>query len=230
MTFLELVNMARREGGAAGGQAPLTTLGGVLSFENTRWKNWIADSWRDIQTFKRTWTFMEREFTFQTTAGVQQYVAGTLSTPLTSFANWNRKTFRCYRTAIGYSDEQLLPFLDWETFRNLYQYSSMRTTQQRPVVYTIDPLKKLLLGPLPDDAYTIEGWYYKAPQTLVADADVPELDDEFHDLIVYWAIQKYAFYEAAPEALERAKSEGGPMLAQLTMDYLPSVTMGAPLA
>ena len=230
MTFLELVNACRRECGGSGGQPVLTTLGGALSYENARFKAWVAEAWTDIQTKHRTWTFMEREFTFQATAGVQQYTAATLSTPLTSFANWNRKTFRCYNTATGYSDEQLLPFLDWDTFRNLYKYGTMRTTQQRPVVYTIDPLKKILLGPLPDATYTIEGWYYKAPQNLSADTDVPELDEEFHMLIVYLAMEKYGFYEAAPEVLQRARSEGGPLMAQLEMDYLPQITMGAPLA
>lgn len=228
MTYLELVNMLREETGASG--AALTTLGGTLSRENTRYKNWINRAWGSIQSKHRTWLFMESAFNFQTTAGVQTYTAATLSTPITNLANWKRSTFRCYRTSIGVSDEQILPFLDWATFRDLYMFSTQGTVQQRPVVFSIDPDKNIVLGPLPDAAYTIAGYYYKSPQTLVADSDVPDVDAEFHELVVWQAMTRYGFYEAAPEVLAGANDEGDRLMNNLEQDYLPQITMGASLA
>lgn len=228
MTYLELVNMLREESGASG--AALTSLGGTLSRESTRFKNWINRAWRKIQTKHRTWLFMNQPFSFQTTAGVQTYTAATLSTPIADLANWTRDTFRCYRTSIGVSDEQILPFLDWETFRNLYQFGTQGAVQQRPVVFSITPSKQLVLGPLPDAAYTIAGWYYRSPQTLTADTDEPAFESEFHELIAWEAIRRYGLYEAAPEVLAVANDEADRLFNSLEQDCLPQITMGATLA
>jgi hypothetical protein len=228
MDFLSLVNMLREETGASG--AELVSLGGTLSTSTRRQKNWINRAWRWIQSKHRTWLFMEKAFSFQTVAGTQTYTAATLSTPITNLANWKRSTMRCYRTSIGVGDEQILPFLDWLTFRDLYMFSTQGQVQQRPVVFSIDPNKQIVLGPIPEDIYTIAGYYYKSPQTLVADSDEPDVDEEFHELVVYEAMRKYAMFEAAPEVLARANEEADELLAKLEMDYLPQITMGAALA
>ena len=231
MTFLELVNKARRECGSANSGVALLTLGGTLSHENARFKNWVIEAWNEIQRHKRTWNFMERDFSFNTAAGVQDYKNTDAAVGLTSFSNWKRDSLRAYLTATGVSDEQLLGFVDWPTFRNLYMFGTMATTQQRPVVYSIDFDKQLMLGPLPDAVYTIRGQYFKSAGTLVADGDTPErLDEEFHDLIVYKVMEKYGFWESASEVLTRGKMEGGKLMAQLEMDALPKFTFGATLA
>jgi len=229
-TFLQLVNDSRRECGAANSGVALATLGGTLSHEAARFKQWVVDAWVDIQRVKRTWQFMEREFSFNTTAGVQGYKSSDAAVALTSFANWKRNTLRAYLTATGVPDEQLLGFVDYPTFRNLYMFGNMATTRQRPVVYSIDPDKQIVLGPVPDAVYTIRGWYYKAPQTLAIDADLPLVDEEFHRLIVCKVMEKYGWWESAPEVLRRGELEGGRLMSQLEMDYLPKITFGATLA
>ncbi len=221
--------MARRECGASG--APLASLGGVLSYENTRFKSWVNEAWREIQRKHRQWNFMERDFSFQTVVGQQLYTPSTLSTPLTSFANWKRDSFRVYNTATGTSDEQIIGFEDLTVFRNLYIFGTNRTLQQRPVLFSVDTLKRVLLGPLPDAIYTVNGQYYKAAADLVADSDEPEaFDDEFHDLIVYKVMQKYGFYEAASEVLARGEHEGSILMTKLEADCLPKITFGPTLA
>lgn len=230
MTFLELVNAARRECGANNGNSPLLSLGGVLSYENTRFKSWVNEAWREIQRKHRQWGFMERDFSFNTTVGVQQYTAATLSTPIASFANWKRDSFRIYVTATGFSDEQILGLEDLQVFRNLYVFGTNRTLQQRPVLFAIDTQKRILLGPVPDLVYTVVGQYYKAADDLVADGEEPAFEDEFHDLIVYKVMQKYGMYEAASEVLARGETEGGRLMAQLEADFLPKITFGPTLA
>lgn len=227
-TFLELVNQLREESGTSG--PALTTLGGSLSQSTQRQKNWIVRAWKAIQSKHRTWLFMEQAFDFQTSAGVQTYTSTTLSTPITNLANWKRMTFRCFKTSIGVSDEQILPYMDWLLFRDLYQFGTQGVVQQRPVVYSIDPNKKIVLGPTPDDTYTIKGWYYKSPQTLTADGDEPAIDEEFHELVVFEALRKYAYFEAASEVIARANEEGDRLMNNLEADYLPTITMGATLA
>jgi hypothetical protein len=228
-SYLALVNQARVECGAAGAGA-LTTLQGATSQETARFKLWIAQAWTDIQRRHRDAGFMEADLSFQTTAGVQVYKASDAALALANFRDWKRDSFRCYRTSIGVADEQFIKFQDLLAFRNQYEYSSMRLTQQRPVVYTSDPHKYLHFGPIPEDVYTVVGQYYKSPVTLSADADIPAIDDYFHDLLVFAAMKKYALYESAPEVLERATEEGGRLMAALEAEYLPALISGPPLA
>jgi hypothetical protein len=230
-TFLELVNKTRNECGASG--ADLTSLGGILSKQNTLFKNWVIDSWTAIQRKHRRWGFMERDFSFTTVAGQQSYAAAALApTPLTSFREWKPETFRLYTTSIGLPDEQILvPITDLQSFRDLYQFGTMATTQQRPVAFAIDTDKSILLGCTPDAAgYTVRGKYQKAPQVLVADTDEPDVDDYFHDLLMFRAMEKYALYNAAPEVLARAQTEGGRLMNELEIEYLPRIAMPDPLA
>lgn len=229
-TFLELVNKTRNECGASG--ADLTSLGGILSKQNALFKQWVIDSWAAIQRKHRRWGFMERDFSFNTVAGQQSYAAASLApTPLTSFREWKPETFRLYKTSIGVADEQILvPITDLQSFRDLYQFGTMSTTQQRPVAFALDTDKSILLGCTPDDIYTCRGKYQKAPQILVADTDEPDVNDYYHDLVMFRAMEKYALYNAAPEVLARAQTEGGRMMNELEAEYLPRIAMPDPLA
>lgn len=233
MTWLQLVNRLRMETGASG--ADLASLGGTLSQESTRYKNWINEAWKDIQKAHAHWEFMLSDFAFNTVVSQQSYTAATLSTPLPNFKNWKRDTFRAFTTSAGFPDEQILGFLDFPTFRNLYQYGNMRTTQGRPVLFSIDQSKNLLIGPLPDVEYTVLGQFYRKAAGFAADADTPQstspsYDDDFDILIVWKALESYAIYESAQEVLTRALRESTRLMSRLENDQLPTMTYGPPLA
>jgi hypothetical protein len=228
MNYLQLVNRARQEGGVSG--AALASLGGTLSQESQRFKDWVNEAWREVQTHCAAWDFMRSDFSFDTTASVQTYVAGSLSTPLTSFRNWKRDSFRAYTTSVGFGDEQILGFLDWETFRNLYLYGNQRSVTGRPVLFSIKPDKSLVIGPVPDAAYTINGEYFRLPADLVGDTDTPTITAEYHMLIVWRALRSYALYEAAPEVLAHAESEIKRLMSKIENDQMPEITSGPPLA
>lgn len=228
MNFLQLVNRARNESGASG--PDLSSLGGTLSQESTRFKNWVNEGWQELQVHAQDWDFMRRDFTFQTTAALQTYTAATLSTPLTSFRNWKRDSFRAYLTASGFGDETLLGFIDYETFRNLYLYGPSRSVTGRPVLFSIKPNKDLIIGPVPDAIYTVLGEYFVLPSDLVADADTPGITTEYHMLIVWRAVRSYALYEAAPEVAVRADREIKRLMSKMESDLMPEITYGPPLA
>jgi hypothetical protein len=86
-----------------------------------------------------------------------------------------------------------------------------------------------LLGPKPDGVFTVSGQYWKKPQALAADADEPEMPDEFHMLIVWKALEHYALYESAAESLVRAQKEQKWYMNRLEIDQLPDVQMPGPL-
>lgn len=229
MTFLELVNRARRESGVSGAALSSVATDSALTAEGLRFKYWVIEAWREIQTQHADWNWMRKPVSFNTTAGVNTYAPAACN--VTDLGDWKRNSFRAYTTSMGYGDEQILPFMEYETFRNVYLYGNMRTTQSRPVSFTINPAdKSLILGAVPNDDYTVVGEYFKKPVDLSADSDTPELPDRYHMFIVYKAMSSYAFYESAPEVLERAQRGEKKMLTLLEFDQMPVLTSGPPLA
>ena len=225
MNLLQLVNQARVECGVSG-PALTTTLS--QTGESARFVSWVVQAWIDIQTSKEDWLFMRESFDFQTADGVWEY--SPTDTGLTDFGNWKRDSFRCASDLTLYRDEQLLNYMEWTTFRNLYRYANMRNTKARPVVVSIMPNKDLAFGSTPDGIYVIDGEYYTQPVTLAADADTPLLPARYQMAIVYRSMMYYAGFEAAPEVLSRGDFEYRRLYSRMEIDQLPTIVSGPPLA
>jgi hypothetical protein len=225
MNLLQLVNQARVECGVSG---PTLTTTVNQSGESGRMVAWVVQAWTDIQTSKEDWLFMRNSFDFNTTANVWEY--SPTAAGLTDFGNWKRDSFRCASDLTLYRDEQLLNYMEWTTFRNLYRYANMRNTTARPVVVSIMPNKDLAFGSTPDGIYVIDGEYYTQPVTLAADSDTPLLPARFHMAIVYRAMMYYAGFEAAPEVMARGDFEYRRLYSRMEIDQLPTLISGPPLA
>ena len=226
MNFLELVNRTRVECGVTG---PALATVQNLTGEAARIASWVRSAWVDIQTSKEDWLFMRATVTFNTVTH-QQFYTPTEAGIGSTFANWKRDSFRCSSVGQNYADEQLMNYMEYTTFRNLYMYGNMRTTYARPVVVTIDGGKDLGFGSIPDQAYVIDGEYYVKPIELSADGDTPALPSNFHMLVVYRAMYYYAGYESAPEVYQRAEFEFQRLMQRLNIDQLPTLVSGPPLA
>jgi hypothetical protein len=229
MTFLQLVNQLRVECGVSG--PPLTTVAGQLAgSENARMVTWIQTAWNDIQTSKEDWLFLREPFQFNTVSLQQIYTPVQAGLTTATFGNWKRDSFRCSSVGSNYTDEQLLNYMEWTTFRNLYIYANMRNTYTRPVVVTVDPHKNLGFGAIPDIPYVIVGEYYTQPVELTVDGDEPAIPSRFHMIIVYRAMMYYAGYEAAPEVMSRGEFEYKRLSSRFDIDQIPTVVSGPPLA
>ena len=226
MNFLELVNRTRVECGVTG---PALATAQNLTGEAARIASWVTSAWVDIQTSKEDWLFMRSTVTFNSVTH-QQFYTPTEAGIGSTFANWKRDSFRCSSIGQNYADEQLMNYMEYTTFRNLYMYGNMRTTYARPVVATIDGTKRLGLGSIPDQAYVIDGEYYVKPIELSADTDSPAVPTNFHMLVVYRAMYYYAGYESAPEVYQRAEFEFQRLMQRLNIDQLPTLVSGPPLA
>jgi len=225
MNLLQLVNQARVECGVSG---PALSTAQNLSGESLRMAAWVKQAWIDIQTSKEDWLFMRNSFFFSTTSNVWQYSA--TAAGLSDFGNWKRDSFRCSTVGFDHKDEQLMNFMEWTTYRNLYQYANMRQTYARPVVVSIMPNKDLAFGAIPNLAYVIDGEYYTQPVDLVADTDVPLIPSRYHMMIVYRAMMYYGGYESAPEVLSRGDFEYRRQYSRMEIDQLPTIVSGPPLA
>ena len=228
MNFLQLINRTRAECGVSGAATPLSTAQG-LTGESARIANWVNSAWVDVQTAKEDWQWMREPFQFNTVTQQQVYTpteAGVAAT----FGNWKRDSFRCSSVGQNYGDEQLMNYMEWTTFRNLYQYANMRRTYARPVVVSITPEKNLAFGSIPDQPYVITAEYYRSPTELSADADTPDIPERFQLIIVYRAMMVYGGYEAAPEVYQRGETEFKRLMNRLDIDQLPTLVSGPPLA
>jgi len=223
MNLLQLVNQTRVECGVSG---PTLASAQNLTGESARILAWVQQAWIDVQTSKEDWLFLREPFEFNTVA--QQWEYTPANAGLTNFGNWKRDSFRASSVNNLYRDEQLMNYMDWTTYRNLYLYANMRNTYARPVVVSITPNKDLAFGSTPDQAYTIVGEYYTQPVNLSADTDIPGIPDRFQMIIVYRAMMYYAGYESAPEVLSRGDFEYRRLYSRMEIDQLPTIVSGPP--
>lgn len=230
-TFLELVNLARQEAGIQGGD--LTSLSN-LTTESNRIKGWVQREWVRVQAEHPDWQFLRVRNEFTTTPGKGSYTATEAGAvdgdgnPI--MADWKRDSFRLATAGSNYADEAILGFMTFENFRNLYQYGQMRSSTSKPVVFTVDPQKVLWLGQTPNGSYVVPHEFYRTPQKLAADTDVPLMPERFHELIAFRALKAYGIFMSAPEVIARADTEISRIYPSLLLDQLPPMMTGDPLA
>ena len=146
--------------------------------------------------------------------------------------NWKKDSFRLSIKvgADDFTEEQLLPCMDYDEWRNIYQYGTMRTTQSRPTVVAVHPSKAIGFGPIPDKTYRFIGEFYRKPVEFVSDDDQPSFSDRYHMAIVYKAMMYYGGFESAPEVFSRGEYEFRRIMERLHAEELPTTMSGPPLA
>lgn len=236
MTFLQLCQRVCLECaiGDADGSEPTGVTNQIG--ELARVVAWVQTAWEEIQTASESWRWMRSRFSVNTVADIDTYAPddctdSRLSAPINRFSSWRvndpRNPPRAYLTSGGVGGQYFLGYLSWDDFCATYRIGTLTTGM--PVHITMDPQNNLVLGPIPDGVYTIVGEYQMAPQPLAADADEPEMPAQFHMLIVYDAMSKYAGYEVAQEVEARAVKYGGPLRYRLERNQLPAFRTGRPL-
>ena len=167
--------------------------------------NWVADAWRDLQNDEQGWAWMRRELTGSTIQNQLVYSAVELDGTATEFGRWFKPAIPNYRVTIDQAGGGVvgLTYIDWDAFRQRYVLTPH--TAGRPQVWSVDPgTKKLALGPKPDAVYTVRASYYRKPQELTQATDTPEMDAEWHMILVWRALMELASVDAAPEVYTRA--------------------------
>ncbi len=217
-TFLQLANALVELADIS--NTPLTTLQSVTG-TNLRVKNWIINSWIDIQNLHNDWAFLRQDLSFATSSS-QSYTLAAMSA--TNLRQYDQTSLRIYTTANGVSDEQPLTYMDWDSFKDTYLFGPRQSG--RPVIFSVDPATKTLyLSANPGTGFTIVGYYYRTPVTLSADADEPACPSGYQMAIPYRALMKNAGFEAAAEVKQEAKENYGPLINDMRVDQLPELMM-----
>ena len=225
MTYLQLCSRLRQEVNAAG-TGPSTVLN--QSGESKRIVDWIASADEDIQRLHNEWKFMVGSFTLNTVADDGSYSASDCVTPITDLRDWRTKTFKIYLQSAGVGSEIELPFIDYQSWYDVYNVGAQSSSQ--PNCFTIGNDMSIKLGPKPNGVYVISGEYQKSVTTMTANTDVPLYPSEYHIAAVYRAMMKYGRYAGAQEVYQDGKNEYDKIIKQMRRTQLPRTSLGRPLA
>ncbi len=95
----------------------------------------------------------------------------------------------------------------------------------KPYYFTIKPNdNSLLFHPL-DVNYEVALRYYKTPQILTDNLDVPRLPQAFHTLLMYKGIINSAVFFSSQELYQYAVIRSEQMMGQLMREQLPELKM-----
>ena len=222
MEFLELVQSLHYEAKLPG-SAPSAVTG--LSGRAADLVRWTAEAYNDIQReHDSRWKWLRSNWTVNTVDGTQTYDPGDCTdvddaAVITRFSSWDfddEELPFIYLVSEGVATERELPVSHWQDFRPLYVKGSH--TASVPAQMSADHLDTLYFGPKPNGIYKVSGSYWKSLQTLAADDDEPEMPANYHMLVVYRALLKYAYNTVSQEVLARAQTEGTPLEDALVLN------------
>lgn len=234
-TFLQLAKDYAREARFAQLSAAISTTVGQ-SGRNLEAVEAIKQAYIDIQNRHFNWRWMERRFTFDTTANDDEYAFGDVTDVATGsaiarFSHWifdEYQPFKIYLTSGGVGTEHDLVALDWDAFQWLYRRGTQNASY--PAHYSIDPQDNIVIGPKPDAVYTISGAFQRGPQVLAADDDVPDMPVSYHNLIWAYALEIYGMNHAANNILMKAGRLSKRRMMQLELNQLPPMPTAGPMA
>lgn len=226
MTYLELCKRVRLYAAVAG-DGPSAVTGQTDIYAAI--VAWVADSYEWIQTSENEWKFRWETGTFTNSLDEDTYTvaSGKLASDIEKM---DFSSFFIYETANPNTTKRKLRWASWKVFQD--RYIDTEIVGGLPTYFTRNPDGDIVFSKEfedADDTYTIEYNYYKTPDLLEANNDVPVLPERFHMVIVWHALQDYAHYYNAPEVLARAEKRYAEMYWKLKDSQLvrPKVVKGS---
>lgn len=215
MNYLDLCKRLRQEAGMSGsGPSAVTGQTGEMK----RVVDWVAQAWLEIQNSRPDWRFMRVSFDVAISAGSASIiVSSTVSHP-------DKKSM----IAVDAGGRWPLEYLEPEDFAWLERRNGTQTG--KPQYVSMDSDGTIRFMPRPSEAFNLMGEYFRTPQALSANTDVPLMPERYHMMIVYLAMT-YAGAEAEASNLYQdglLKYERA--LDDLMMSQLPTLRVAGPLA
>lgn len=212
-TFLQLCQRTYSEVTGRGDIRPTSVVGQVGDLALV--VNWVREEYELLQGRPTPWRWLRAQVTIPVTAGVRDYSVATIfpSTPR-RFRAWRKgaRVFKFYETSAGQAGERWLKFVPPEQYRQT-DIGVPQTGRPASIAEMDD--RSLRFLQVPEEDGTLTATYYKSAQILADNTDVPELPDEFHDLLWMRAAQRYALKEAAAEVYNDLRGRIARMEAEL---------------
>ncbi|MBQ1784633.1 MAG: hypothetical protein II007_13385 [Gammaproteobacteria bacterium] len=212
MNFLQLCQAVVREAGLSGnGPATVVNQTGMLG----RIVAWVADAWADIQRERTDWRFLWRVSNAALVIGKQLYTYADLGAADAAriSAIYLIRDGQRHRLDGCLCDERVAIL--------------NRTNTGMPAAFVELPDRTVLFDALPDAAMSVEVEYYRKPQVLAANGDVPLVAEQYHRAIVQRALIAYAAFDEAQTLLQMAGARYEREYGQMVNDLTPQIGMGS---
>lgn len=219
MNHLTIVRTVRELVGMQGtGPASVLTATGTESVL----VNMVSTAYTDIQNLRDDFDFLNARGTFNTAIGQNIYTL--LNVFGTTTPDWKTYDRDSMRLIDAQGKSRKLLYVDREIFDD--KFSDVTTETDTPTLFTIDYADSTIrLHPAPKSIFVINMRYWKNPEVLTTDAQVPKLPLAFHTLIVYKAIEKMAIYLNSPATWEEYRNATNRMVGQLMRTSLRKLSL-----
>lgn len=229
MNFLDLVRKLARETGTVS-PSQIQTIEGAITDQNVAdLADWIIDANYEIEKLHDDWRFRMREGTVEIEAGTTDYPLGQyLGDEFFKKVVPYRHPWYHSHIQVG---EKLEPvhFVPYREWAGDYDQRLTTTRTGKPQAFTVLPNEQIRIYPTPDKSYTLAFNYIRRPLRLeLKDACEPAMPAEMRNVIIYWALRHYAFYDEATHRIQTVQIELDQSLMDLRNDQLPGQRWSRP--
>lgn len=196
------------------------------------------EAWQQIQQYHPDWEWMRAQATLNLVSGTRTYSPATIRGTVTRYEQL-KSLYGATRhdgpryclvqdSAVATNSQMPTYYVPYNFWRGFFDRQP-RPANSFPIRFTVQTDDTIEFDPAPNLAPSGSAWkfafdYRKTPQALTADADVAELPDRYHDLIVWWAVRLFCASRANSDALETTAIEKVKYwLAKVAADQLPEL-------
>lgn len=206
MNFLEICKRVRQETGVSG-DGPSNVSGQVGMY--AKLVDWVKSAHEDIQNKQQQWRFDWASISTPLTQGVETYLPSDVWS--IDEKSWDFSSMYVYRTADGPASRTWLDRVDYNTYRQ----TRIPSVQGRPIYVAWTPDRKLAFYPIPFDDLVFVGDYYRKPQVMSANTDIPRIPDEYHMAIVWKAVMYWSSSEENPALYQTAQVNYNSLMSKM---------------
>ena len=237
-TFLELCKQTHRKlriGNDLPGTVPTTVVGQTGDLGDV--VECVKEAWLMVQMHHRDWRWMQDSVTVTLTPNVFIITVANFVAQNARFEHIMPFVAQSHiRYASGRNNSAATNpsmscyFIPWQEFNGGIYTRNPTPASSQPMYFSEQPNRSVRLYPPPSEPAPGFNWLFgipcrKTPQTLAADADIPEMPDEYHNLIVWWAVDIFCRSRSNFDRLSaEAKKEVNRQLFKLAADQLPEMT------
>lgn len=186
--------------------------------EMKRVVDWVASAWVEIQAERPDWLFMKSPFSVSLSVGAPSVIVSS------TLASVQKDTVIATDGATRWP----LSYLEPSDFAYIERRDGQKSG--RIQYFTMDADGTLRTMPVTNEAVTVMGDYYRTPQQLAANTDVPLFPERYHMLIVYLSMTYAGAWEEASNIYQDGMTKFGRLMNDMTMEQLPKWVMPGPVA
>ncbi len=221
MNFLQICQRVRSETGVSG-DGPSNVAGQVGMYKKI--VEWVLAAHEEIQLRSTKWRFDWASHSVSLVGGTEKYLPSDVWS--LDERTWDYDSLYVYPTVSGPQARTFLSQLDYNSYRQIRMPSVTGT----PVHVALSPDKGLNFYPIPMAGLTFVGDYYRKPQVLSANTDIPRIPVDYHMAIVWRAVMHWCSSEENPSLFQTAAQNYRSIMLKMEATELDGPMEAEPLA